>query len=341
MRRERLGSGSVLGYLFFEKSLQPQEAVVHSGLGRRRVAELAQGGKRQLGIGAAKDAELAQGTRQRAQAGVLLGTPYQGHLVDGGVGRAGLVRDLGVDATVDVVLVRLHAADVLDRAGAADRPHGREQAHGVVEALDVDGEVAAAAVQARADAVAREEVDEVVGEALARHGDLEVEVATRVGDEAACHERAAQEGATAAVVFQDLVRDALCQGQTAGLLVRDEDAQALEVRLELVLRGHLDQVVARLVQVGPAHGERRLEVEEVVRQADHGARDGAGLGRHADGVAPSPAERQRAAHAHDGRELRVGALGAAVVHARELVFHLSRERHARPPSPARGRGARA
>ena len=63
---------------------------------------------------------------------------------------------------------------------------------------------------------------------------------------------------------------------------RHEDAELHEGVGELGLLGNLDEVVARLVQDAAAHGERCLEVEELVRQLDGRAGDGTGLGRDLD-----------------------------------------------------------
>ena len=161
-----------------------------------------------------------------------------------------------------------------------------------------------------------------MGELLPRDGDLEVEVAARVGDEAAGHEGAAHEGAPAAVVLDEVA----CHARSEAA-AREQDAEALEVGLELVLLGHLDEVVPRLVQVGVAHGERRLEVEQLVGELDHGSRNRAGLGGDAHRVAARSVEGEGAADARDGGELRVGAQLAVALDARELVFYLGREGH--------------
>ena len=137
-----------------------------------------------------------------------------------------------------------------------------------------------------------------------------MEVAAGVGHEASRHEGAADEGRAAAAPLQQADGDAIGKA-TAG----NEDAQANQVGLQLVLLGYLDEVVARLVQVGVAHGKRRLEAEKLVGQLDHRARHSPGLGRDADGIAAGASIREGAADAHDGRQLGVGAQGAATLYA--------------------------
>ena len=106
-----------------------------------------------------------------------------------------------------------------------------------------------------------------------------------------------------------------------------QDAQLHQVVLELVLLRDLYQIVAGLVQVGVAHGERRLELEQLVRELDHRAGHGAGLRRDANGVASAAPKRQRPAHAGYRGQLGVRAAGALPLHARQLVLDLRGKRH--------------
>ena len=149
-----------------------------------------------------------------------------------------------------------------------------------------------------------------------------MELAAGVRDEAARHEGAANEGRDGGAGAQEV------PGHAGGkAMTRHEDAELHEGVGELGLLGDLDEVVARLVQDAAAHGERGLEVEELVRQLDGGPGDGAGLGRDSDRVAARTPEGERAAHAHDSRELRVLRGLRRAVHAGELVFDLGGKRH--------------
>ena len=195
-------------------------------------------------------AEARERRRQLVEPHLALDAVDELELVGSGPRRAGLVGDLGVDAAVDVVLDRLHDPHVLDGERRARGAHEREQAHDVVEALEVDGVGAAALVDSRRHHLVVEQLHDVGRELLARHGDLEVEVAARVGDETARHEGPAQVGrATAGLGNHARVHTG---GEAAP---RHEDAHAHERLLEALLLGNLDEVVACLVQVGATHRE--------------------------------------------------------------------------------------
>ena len=97
----------------------------------------------------------------------------------------GLVRDLGVRHAVHVVAHALDDARVLHGERALVRAGEREELQDGAAAFKVHHVGAASLHDARADAFAVEQVDQASGQVLALHGDLEVEVAARVGHEAA------------------------------------------------------------------------------------------------------------------------------------------------------------
>ena len=233
-----------------------------------------------------------------------------------------LVGDLGVRLAVDVVAHAFDDAGVLHRERASVRPGEREELEDGASAFEVHHERAAALHDARVDALALEQLHEAFGQVLALHGDLEVEVAARVG-----HEPAAEEG------------PAQVSGHTA--LLGDERGLHAQLKAALDrqhahvgqrfgqprLGRHLDEVVRRLVQHASAHREVRLEVVQLVQKLDDEPRNARRVRRDLDAVPALAAEEQRALDAHERRKHSLVAVRARRGDARELVFHLRRERH--------------
>ena len=310
-------------FRFVHELLQAKHPVVHRRLGRGRVHLLPEGSEAKLGVFPTYLAEGPQRGRQTGEPDGLLGTVYELELGHGSAGGARLVGHLGVDAAVDVVLHGLLCLRHPDHARHPPGAHGNQQRDDVLEALDVDGKGTAAAVEARRHAQRPHDGDQALRKLLPRHGDLQVEVPAWVRDEAASHEGAAHEGAARGAAAQKTRGHARSQA-----VARREDAQLKEGVCQLVLLGHLYEIVPGLVQDAPAHGEGRVQVKELVRHLDDGARDGARLGGYADGVAAAAPEGERAADPHEGGELRQLRALVAVLKAGELVFDLGGKRHA-------------
>ena len=152
--------------------------MVHRRLGGGRVEHLPERGEAELGVCPSCPAELPERRRKGGETHGPLGTLYELELLRGRPRGARLVRHLGVDPAIDVVLHGLLGTGHLDEAGHPERPHGTEQRAHVVVALEVDGKGAATPVESRLGAEKRHEPHEVARVALARHRDLQVEVAT-------------------------------------------------------------------------------------------------------------------------------------------------------------------
>ena len=175
---------------------------------------------------------------------------------------------------------------------------------------------------ARVDALAVEQLHQPLGQILALHGDLEVEVAARVRHEAASQESAAQVGRRAAL----LRHEALLDAQLQAALLREHAHVAQRVG-QMGLCRHLYEVVRRLVQHAAAHGELGLQVVQLVEQLDDQARHAGHVRGYLDAVGSLPAEEQRALDAHERGQRRLLAVRARGRDASQLVLYLRRERH--------------
>ena len=152
--------------------------------------------------------------------------------------------------------------------------------------------------------------------------ELEVEVAVRIGDEAAAEEHAAQIGDGTAVLLHEPARDGV---ERRVVLV--QDAELGQRRGETLLVHDRDQVVVRLVQHGASHGEFGREVEHRAQQLDDLAGHRCGLGGDLETHAAAAGVMERSLNAHERRELGARAARLGVLHAGELLFHLGGEGH--------------
>ena len=198
----------------------------------------------------------------------------------------------------------------------------REELQDGAAAFKVHHVGAASLHDARADAFAVEQVDQASGQVLALHGDLEVEVAARVGHEAAAEERAAQVGRRAALLLHEVGLEAKLQAS-----IGRENPHVDESRREAGLRRSLNEVVRGLVQHAAAHREVRLEMVQLVQQLDDEARHGRHVGCYLDAVLSLAAEEQRSFDAHERGQRRLLAVRARGRDASQLVLYLRRERH--------------
>ena len=97
--------------------------MVHRGLRCGWVKEPAQLGQGDGGIASAREAELLESVGQVSESHEALGVFNEPKLVGCGTNRAGLVRKLGVDATIDFVFERLHPPGALDGSHRELSPH--------------------------------------------------------------------------------------------------------------------------------------------------------------------------------------------------------------------------
>ena len=229
------------------------------GKGRRRpLAELLQ---RRLGVGDPQADELPDRRGQVLHTVVLHHPPDGVNLLYGGAGGLLLVGQLGVDLAVHVVAHRLHDALLLHgKRRLVGAGEGEELRDGVA-ALQVDHVRAAPCHDAGRDVLAGHELHEPLGQRLGFHGDLEVEVAFGIRDEAAAQKGAAQVGRRAAGLGHERFLDTHLEAA----LGREHPHVAQGVG-QMGLGRHLDEVVRCLVQHRTAHGEVRLQRIDAVQK---------------------------------------------------------------------------
>ena len=144
-----------------------------------------------------------------------------------------------------------------------------------------------------------QQVAKPLGVLLTLDRNLQVKVATRVGNKAAGNERAADVGKPAAGTGDDMPGNT---GDQSSPTVKN--AQQHESLVQIGLIGQGDEIVADLMKDRFSNGELRLELKDAMRQRDHRARDGARLGRNRQTIPPGAGQRERTAHARQGGKRR-------------------------------------
>ena len=141
-------------------------------------------------------------------------------------------------------------------------------------ALDIHGIGPAPRVNARMDPNLLQQVAKSLGVLLTLDRNLQMKVATRIGNKAPGNERAADVGKPAAGTGDDMPGHT---GDKPSPTV--EDAQQHQSLVQVGLVGQGDEVISDLMENRFTDGELRLELKDAMRQRDHRARDGARLGR--------------------------------------------------------------